>query len=80
MTGLNESTKPKDSSKRFGKNHISHPTIQTNKNSKAREVIKKKMKRSSVTDMYQTNTLKKVGQIGKHTQNRNPTTKAAVIK
>jgi hypothetical protein len=44
-----------------------------------RTVMRKKMKMSRVTDMYQTNTLRKLGQMGKHVQKRKPTTRRVVI-
>jgi hypothetical protein len=44
-----------------------------------RNVIRKKIKISSVTDMYQTKTLRKLGQMGKHVQKRKPPTRRAVI-
>lgn len=80
MTGTNDSQKPSDSSKRFGNTQHSYPIIQTNKNTNARNVIRKKMKIRSDTDIYQTKTLRKLGQIGKHVQQRNPITRAVVIR
>lgn len=71
-TGLNESTKPNDSSKRFGRNQKSYPRIQTNKNSVARTVMRKKIKIRNDTDIYHAKTFRKLGQIGKQTQKRNP--------
>jgi hypothetical protein len=79
MTGLNESVNDKLSSKRFGKNQKSYPSIQTNRKRRARTVIRKKIKMRKVTDMYQTKTFKKLGQMGKHVQKRNPAISAVVI-
>ena len=76
---MKESTKPSDSSKRFGKNQKSYPRIQTNMNNSPRTVMRKKMKMRKETDMYHANTFKKFGQIGKHTQKRNPMINNVVI-
>ena len=38
------------------------------------------MKMSSDTDMYQTKTFRKFGQIGKHVQHKNPIMRAVVIR
>merc|ERR1719296_218338 len=80
ITGTNDSTKPSDSSKRFGKNQHTQPRTQTNRNSNAREVQRKKMKIRSETDMYQTKTFRKLGQIGKHVQQRKPMMRHVVIR
>mmetsp|Transcript_8570 Transcript_8570/g.10806 ORF Transcript_8570/g.10806 Transcript_8570/m.10806 type:complete len:103 (-) Transcript_8570:476-784(-) len=78
-TGLKDSTNPSCSSKRFGKTQKSYPRIQTDKNMAPRDVTKKNMKIRRLTERYQTNTFRKVGQIGKQVQKRNPAMRTPVI-
>ena len=54
--------------------------IQTKRNTSARKVMRKKMKIRSDTDMYQTKTFRKVGQMGKHVQQRKPMTRHVVMR
>mmetsp|Transcript_11185 Transcript_11185/g.26125 ORF Transcript_11185/g.26125 Transcript_11185/m.26125 type:complete len:86 (+) Transcript_11185:408-665(+) len=77
---MNDSTNPSDSSNRFGKNQNSYPITQTNRNSNALAVMRKKIKINIDTDIYQTNTFKKFGQMGKHVQQRNPIIRPVVIR
>jgi len=80
ITGTKDSQKPRDSSKRFGKNQHSKPIIHTDKKSKALDVIRKKMKMSIDTDMYHTKTFRKLGQMGKHVQQRKPMMRHVVMR
>lgn len=77
---MNESEKDNVSSNKFGRNQHSNPMIQTNKNKAARDVIRKKIKRSKETERYQTNTRRNCGQIGKQTQKRKPIIKPVVMR
>mmetsp|Transcript_11338 Transcript_11338/g.33397 ORF Transcript_11338/g.33397 Transcript_11338/m.33397 type:complete len:95 (-) Transcript_11338:1117-1401(-) len=79
ITGLNESAKDNVSSNKFGKNQQSYPRIQIHRNITHRNVTRKNIKINSDTDMYQTNTLRKLGQIGKKVQKRNPPIRRVVI-
>jgi hypothetical protein len=47
---------------------------------KARKVMRQKMKIRSDTDIYQTKTLRKFGQIGKHVHVRKPIMRHVVIR
>ena len=54
--------------------------IHTVRNNIARVVTRKKTKIRRDTDMYQTKTFRKLGQMGKQVQQRKPTTRHAVMK
>jgi len=49
------------------------------RNMRPLRVMRKNMKRRKVTDMYQVNTLRKFGQMGKQTQKRHPVMRRVVI-
>ncbi len=77
---MKDSQKPSDSSNRFGSTQHSYPIIQTKRKINARNVIRKKMKIRSDTDIYQTKTFRKLGQMGKHVQQRKPMMRHVVIR
>jgi hypothetical protein len=54
--------------------------IHTNRKIRARNVMRKKIKISMDTDMYQTKTFKKLGQIGKQVQQRKPMMSIVVMR
>ena len=77
---MKESTKLRDSSKRFGRNQQSNPKIHMNRNNNPRHVMRKKINNRKDADKYHAKTFKKFGQMGKQTQQKNPTISSVVKK